>query len=119
MRLKLDENLPRLARDRLISEGWDVHDLHEEVLADVVDELVQAACEREDRILVTLDLDFADTTRRDRPASSSYVHAISRFLQFCSVWRAPFARWRRSAIRAALWIVEPERLRFRDHPTNG
>lgn len=71
MRVKLDENLPRAARERLIALGWDVHDVHEEGLAGAIGVCLEAA-----------------------------VRAL-----------------RDQSIRAALWIVEPERLRIRDHPT--
>lgn len=63
MRFKLDENLPRAARDRLSVRGWDVHDVFDEHLGGALDEAIQAACEGEARILVTLDTDFADIRR--------------------------------------------------------
>ena len=77
MRIKLDENLPRLASERLRALGWDVHDVHEEGLASAIDSLIQNACEREGRVLITLP------------------------------------------ILASRWIVEPDRLRIRDHPTGA
>ena len=60
MRFKLDENLPRAARALLESRGWDVHDVHEEGLAGALDPEIRRACEREERVLVTLDTDFSD-----------------------------------------------------------
>ena len=75
MRVKLDENLPRLVSDRLRALGWDVHDVHEEGLASAIDALIQEACEREGRVLITLDTDFADTRRYD-PARSPGVIVI-------------------------------------------
>ena len=71
MRSKLDENMPRLARERLELRGWDVHDVYDEGLSAELDQSIQQACERERRILATL------------------------------------------------WIVEPERLRIRDHATGA
>ena len=71
MLFKLDENLPRLARDRLVALGWDVHDVHEEGLSAAMDEQIQYACEQERRVLITLDLDLrtrAGTILRCRPA---------------------------------------------------
>ena len=122
MRVKLDENLPRLARDRLVSLGWDVHDVHDEGLAGAVDARVQAACEREERVLMTLDLDFADT-RRYNPGRSPGVivlrptdQSIRAALQCLD---AAVRALSTQPIRAALWIVEPERLRIRDHPTGA
>jgi predicted nuclease of predicted toxin-antitoxin system len=63
VRFKLDENLPRAARTRLTERGWDVQDVHEERLVGADDATVQAACEREQRILVTLDI-------RDHPTGA-------------------------------------------------
>lgn len=122
MRFKLDENLPRVARDRLESRGWDVHDVHEEGLRAAIDDDVQAACERERRILVTLDTDFADTRRYD-PAKSPGVIVLRPHNQSMRAVLACLD----GAIRAlaserieeSLWIVEPDRLRIRNHPRGG
>ena len=73
MRFKLDENLPRRARALLASNGWDVQDVHEEGLASALDRQIQEVCEREDRILVTLDMDFADTRRYDPSRSPGVI----------------------------------------------
>ena len=80
MRFKLDENLPRIARARLSEHGWDVHDVHEEQLVGALDADLQKVCEREKRILVTLDTDFADTRRYDpcdSPGSAATGRAMS------------------------------------------
>ena len=73
MRVKLDENLPRAARERLVTLGWDVHDVHDEGLAGAVNAVIQAACEAEDRVLLTLDMDFADTRRYDPSRSPGVI----------------------------------------------
>jgi predicted nuclease of predicted toxin-antitoxin system len=65
VRVKLDENLPHEARERLEGLGWDVHDVYEEQLAGALDAAIQMACEAEDRVLITLDMDFADVRRYD------------------------------------------------------
>ncbi len=110
--------MPRAARERFESRGWDVHDVHEEGLAAALDSPIQEACEREKRILVTLDTDFADTRRYDpgrspgvivlRPPSQS-VKAIIACLD--GAIRALGSE----RIEGALWIVEAERLRIRNH----
>jgi predicted nuclease of predicted toxin-antitoxin system len=122
VRFKLDENLPRAARDRLSVGGWDVHDVFDENLGGALDEAIQAACEGEARILVTLDTDFADIRRYDparspgvivlRPHDQS-VQALLECLD-AAIRALAFER-----IAHALWIVEPERLRIRDFPTNS
>ncbi|WP_434479216.1 DUF5615 family PIN-like protein [Gemmatimonas sp.] len=44
----------------LAEQGWDGHDGHEEGLAGELDTVIRTVCEQEERILVTLDTDFAD-----------------------------------------------------------
>ncbi len=96
--------------------------MHDEGLASAVDALIQRACEREDRILVTLDTDFADTRRYDPGRSPGVIvlrprdQSIGATLQCLeSAIRALNSQ----PIRASLWIVEPERLRIRDHPSGA
>lgn len=99
-----------------------MHDVYEEGLAGAVDALVQSACEREARVLLTLDLDFADT-RRYNPSRSPGVIVLRPTNQSIgSVLQCLEAAVRALAaqpIGAALWIVEPERLRIRDYPTGA
>lgn len=122
MQFKLDENLPRLARDRFVALGWDVHDVHDEGLVAAADAELQAACERERRILVTLDTDFADTRRYD-PAKSPGVIVLrpgTQAIQSClECLDVAIRALKAETIEASLWIVEPQRLRIRDHPTGA
>ena len=60
LRFKLDENLPRRVEPALHGLGHDVETAISENLAGAVDPDLLAACTVEDRILITLDLDFAD-----------------------------------------------------------
>jgi predicted nuclease of predicted toxin-antitoxin system len=122
VRFKLDENLPALARQRLVDAKWDVHDVYDEKLAGAEDAAIQAACDRERRILVTLDSDFADTRRYNperspgvivlRPTSQS-VRAIMACLD------GAIRALATERIDACLWVVEPGRVRIRDHPTRA
>ena len=122
MRLKLDENLPRSARPILESGGFKVHDVHDEELAGAHDRDIQAACEHESRILVTLDTDFADTRRYDpgrspgvvvlRPSSMT-VQGITACLE------TTIRALKTHSVTNALWIVEPGRLRVRDFSARG
>lgn len=120
MRFKLDENLPRAARPRLEHLGWDVHNVQDEHLAGAVDAEIQAACEREDRILITLDLDFADT-RRYAPEGSPGVIVLrpeNQSIQAClACLEGAIRALAVERIQNSLWIVEPERIRIRDHGT--
>lgn len=63
MRLKLDENLGRRWAEQLRLAGHDVHTVHDEGLAGAADRDVIAAAVDERRVLVTMDLDFANPMR--------------------------------------------------------
>ena len=120
MRLKLDENLPELARGQLASRGWDVHDVHQEGLTAALDDVIQAACEREGRVLVTLDGDFADTRRYDPSRSPGVIVLRPRNQSLRAILHCLDGAIRALETRpvhASLWIVEPDRLRIRDYPT--
>ena len=60
LRFKLDENLPRRIESALRDLGHDVETALSEGLAGASDPDLLAACIAEHRVLVTLDLDFAD-----------------------------------------------------------
>lgn len=122
MRVKLDENLPHAARERLVALGWDVHDVYDESLAGALDAAIQAACEVEDRVLLTLDMDFADTRRYDPSRSPGVIVLRPRDQSIRAILQCLDAAVRALSVqrvRASLWIVEPERLRIRDHPTGA
>jgi predicted nuclease of predicted toxin-antitoxin system len=60
VRFKLDENLPYRAADTFGEAGHDADTVYDEDLAGQPDEVVLAAAFSENRVLVTLDLDFSD-----------------------------------------------------------
>lgn len=85
-RFKLDENLPRDAMAPFRDAGHDVEGALDEQLGGQSDAIVFAACQRETRILVTLDLDFADIRQYPpgehagiwvlRPSTQSVAHLL-------------------------------------------
>ena len=60
MRAKLDESMPNEAANALRAAGWECHTVHDEGLSGAEDAHVASACRDEERVLFTLDLDFAD-----------------------------------------------------------
>jgi predicted nuclease of predicted toxin-antitoxin system len=60
MKIKLDENLPLLIASRLTALGHDVHTTLEEGVAGCPDPQIWEAAQREERFLITQDMDFSD-----------------------------------------------------------
>jgi predicted nuclease of predicted toxin-antitoxin system len=66
-RFKVDENLPRQAQALLRDAGHDAQTVHGERLVGHPDATILDVCLNEDRVLITLDLDFSDI--REYPPS--------------------------------------------------
>ena len=60
MKFKIDENLPIEFADLLQNEGYNASTIYSEALKGAKDPTVIAVCQQEQRVLVTLDLDFAN-----------------------------------------------------------
>jgi predicted nuclease of predicted toxin-antitoxin system len=75
LRFKLDENMPASVASLLRSAGHDVDTVFEEQLAGAIDSEVYRAAYAAERILVTLDLDFADI-RTYRPSDGRGVWVL-------------------------------------------
>ncbi len=63
MKIKLDENLPVRLAALLASLHYDVHTVAEENLSGRSDRDVWEAAQRDERFLITQDLDFSDLRR--------------------------------------------------------
>jgi len=114
VRFKLDENLdPRLAR--LLAEGGREADaVREEGLGGTSDEALYRTCRREQRVLITLDLDFSDPLRFP-PEGSGGIIVLRPRRNTLSLIRqtlvAALPALKRERLEGALWIVEPGRIR--------
>ncbi len=60
MNVKLDENLGLRAKESMQAAGHDVTTVAEQSLCSADDETVISVCQKEQRCLATLDLDFAN-----------------------------------------------------------
>lgn len=60
MKFKTDENLPLEVSVLLREHGHDAISVVEQQLAGATDEIIARVCQNEQRVLMTLDLDFAD-----------------------------------------------------------
>jgi predicted nuclease of predicted toxin-antitoxin system len=121
MRFKIDENLPAEAAKLLRHSGYDAATVPEQHLGGSADHVIASICQQENRVLVTLDMDFADIRtyppgdfpgmvvlrlrRHDKP----YVlEILARLIELFP--REPLDRH--------LWIVEERRIRIRGNGSN-
>ena len=116
LRFKLDENLPTRVEPALRAQGHDVETAVSEDLSGAVDPRLLAACIAEDRILVTLDLDFADI-REYPPGSHRGVWVLRPAQQtFDAVLNLVLAGVRLAGVERTadqLWVIDERRVRIR------
>jgi predicted nuclease of predicted toxin-antitoxin system len=116
LKLKIDENLPSECAEILCAGGFEAGTVADERLTGADDSAIAVRTRAEGRVLITLDLDFANIRayppaeyaviiilrpkRQDKHAVLALVHRIALVLTN----RAPAGE---------LWIVESDRIRFR------
>ena len=116
MQFKIDENLPPELADLLAAAGHNASTVESERLGGAADPEIAAVCRQEGRILITLDLDFADirfyppgslpgtvVMRLDRQAKPDLLRVFS--------WLIPNLD---PSLQGNLWIVEENRIRVRE-----
>lgn len=94
MHFKLDENLPASLRELLLQNGHNAETVIDEGLNGSTDRVLFAACQDEGRVIVTLDMDFANlkayppgnhrgiiVVRLKRQSAGQVLKAFERFLQ--------------------------------------
>ncbi len=116
MKIKLDENLSRQMKDRLSQLGHDVSSAFEEGLLGKVDVEVGAVAKGEDRMVFTLDLDFADLRKFPPGSHPGVVLFRPRSMGPLAVneFVLRFARQTELAeLARCLAVVEPHRIRLR------
>jgi predicted nuclease of predicted toxin-antitoxin system len=116
LRFKLDENMPSSVASLLRSAGHDVDTVFEERLAGAIDSEVYRAAYTAERILVTLDLDFADI-RTYRPSDGRGVWILRApshdVKSLTAMLTRALAITEAEPTAGKLWIVEPDRVRIR------
>lgn len=116
MTFKTDENLPVEAAHLLQKAGFDCESVWQEGLSGVPDETIAACIRSEARVLVTLDLDFANIQAYP-PAQYSGIIVLRPKVQD----KATVAAYVQNLISVLrdrdptgeLWIVQSDRIRFR------
>lgn len=117
MNFKIDENLPVEAADLLRHHGHDAATVIEQNMSGETDESIAAVCRREGRVLITLDLDFADI--RTYPPSQYPGLIVMRVRQqnkttVTSMIERISHAIGQEVLSGKLWIVDEERIRIRE-----
>ena len=117
LRFKLDENLPDRALLALRVHGSDAESALSEGLAGAADPAILAACAAEGRILITLDLDFADI-RNYPPASHRGIWVLrprqQTFAAIAALVESGLRLAKLERTEGQLWIIDEHRVRIRD-----
>jgi predicted nuclease of predicted toxin-antitoxin system len=117
MKFKVDENLPIEVAQLLRTGGHDALTVDEQLLGGRMDRVIAQICQQEERIIITIDLDFADirayppenfpgliVLRLKRQDKFSVMETLRRLLPLLE----------REPVRQRLWIVEEDRIRIRE-----
>lgn len=116
MRFKIDENLPIEFADLLTQAGHDAVTVIAQQLQGQDDPTIINACLRGGRVLVTLDLDFADI--RAYPPQQYPGLIVLRVRQqdkrqLIQVLQRVIPTLKQEPVQGRLWIIEERRIRIR------
>jgi predicted nuclease of predicted toxin-antitoxin system len=114
LKFKLDENLDVRLAATMHEKGLDGDTVLSEALSGASDEGIFEACKKTGRILITLDLDFANPFRFP-PQSSPGIMVLrpqnANLSEVRSLLFNALSRSKEESIQGRLWIVEPGRVR--------
>ncbi|NBB86742.1 MAG: hypothetical protein GVY12_11080 [Bacteroidetes bacterium] len=116
MRFKTDENLPSGVTALLQEAGFDAASVMSQHLGGVNDARIARVCQKEERVLVTLDTDFADI-RTYPPSDYSGIIVLRLRRQdaghVCAVFSRVLPHLLKERPNRHLWIVSEEHIRIR------
>jgi predicted nuclease of predicted toxin-antitoxin system len=116
MKFKIDENLPIDVSLILKDFGYDSITIIDQNLSGAEDQKIAQVCERENRILITLDIHFSDIRRY--PPSQFPGIIILRLIrqdkyQILQMMRKIIKLLNKEKIDRKLWIVSENKIRIR------
>jgi len=117
MKFKLDENLPLASADVFNQAGHDASSVYGQNLTGSPDTKLAQICRKEERVLVTLDLDFSDIRVYPPDRYSGIIvlrlqHQDARTV--IDVCRRLLPIFEQEPINGRLWIVDERRVRIRE-----
>lgn len=117
MRFKVDENLPAQCVVQLCEAGYDALSVHDQGLTGAGDSRIAEVCAQEGRVLVSLDLDFADI-RTYPPSETAGIVVFRLRSQDAARLRHVVGRLltllREESPIGRLWVVEEDKVRIRE-----
>lgn len=116
MRFKIDENLPQEMAQLLNESGHDAATVFGQALSGEKDPALLEVCRTEGRVLVTLDLDFANI--QAYPPTSTNGIVVLRLVRQDKPWVLEvmgrlIPAFETHPLSGKLWIVEDDRIRIR------
>jgi predicted nuclease of predicted toxin-antitoxin system len=116
VKFKIDENLPVEIAVLLRDAGYDATTVVDQRLGGSADSGIASVCRNEDRVLVTLDMDFADIRTYPPDQHSGLIvlrlrkqdkpHVVRTVTHLIPVFST-------EPLHGHLWIVEEDKLRIR------
>lgn len=117
MKFKIDENLPAEFAAALGEAGFEAATVAQEHLSGTTDAALLDRCRAETRVLVTLDLDFANVQAYPPGTNSGIIVFRSKSqdkLTLIALLKRIVPVLKRRSAEGQLWIVQPDRIRFRE-----
>lgn len=117
MLFKLDEHLPLEIQELLTNHQHDTDTVADEGLSGSIDPELAQTCQREDRALLTLDLDFSDIRAyppEDYPGIIVFRPAIQSITALLRLTTRVLVLLNQEPLAGHLWIVEDHQVRIRD-----
>ena len=116
MKFKLDENISPQTAKVFTDHGFDAHSVRDEKLTGCDDDHLIYVCTVEQRILVTLDLDFSDI-RKYPPSAYMGIIVLRTEKQsrnhIISILERVIPILKRENIKGKLMIIEENKIRLR------
>jgi predicted nuclease of predicted toxin-antitoxin system len=117
LKFKIDENLPAECASILREAGFEAATTAEENLSGADDSILSNHCRAESRVLVTLDLDFANVQAYPPKSHSGIVVFRSNSQEkptLIALLKRLIPVLKQRSPKNQLWIVEADRIRYRE-----